>query len=363
MQNQFEKSRHRYSLGQVSSNPNRKTRAFTLVELLVVIGIIALLVAILLPALNKARKQAQVVQCASNMKQIATALIQYMIDNKGKLIIGILPESASNDIYPGGFYWDAELMNQHYISAPNYFTSPNAASPMAAGSQIVTNSVFRCPAGLDLPASNWTLPSAQQYPTYAGNLGYVVDGNHTVGPANNLTAPWYAVATWYELNLRTWDGGAPYMLYPGGGKDSQGNGATPFIWYNSLTSSVSSTLRTAGYERNMTMIRRPSDTVMVIESTSYNWVNQIANPEADGGDCIIGRLAGRHGQVSRDTWQAYSNVAFFDGHVQLMSTAFMTENFGTGIFASYPTWTPFSALPGTGGPPQGEPTVFMQDQY
>jgi prepilin-type N-terminal cleavage/methylation domain-containing protein/prepilin-type processing-associated H-X9-DG protein len=73
---------------------HRNRRGFSLVELLVAIGIIALLIAILLPVLSKARRQANKTKCASNLRQLGIASVQYATDNGGWLFPVAAPRAG-----------------------------------------------------------------------------------------------------------------------------------------------------------------------------------------------------------------------------------------------------------------------------
>ncbi|HEV8604959.1 MAG TPA: H-X9-DG-CTERM domain-containing protein [Tepidisphaeraceae bacterium] len=75
-------------------------RGFTLVELLVVIGIITILISLLLPAINRAREQANAIKCASNLGQLSKQWYSYANENRGLAVPGRLPKfDAFNSPY------------------------------------------------------------------------------------------------------------------------------------------------------------------------------------------------------------------------------------------------------------------------
>jgi len=79
------------------------------VELLVVIGIIALLISILMPALNNARTQARTIQCLSNLRQLTTAFQMYVNNNKGRSVYYSTAVKMAADGTPQNGFWMHEL--------------------------------------------------------------------------------------------------------------------------------------------------------------------------------------------------------------------------------------------------------------
>jgi prepilin-type N-terminal cleavage/methylation domain-containing protein/prepilin-type processing-associated H-X9-DG protein len=98
--------------------------AFTLIELLVVIAIIAILAAMLLPALAKAKDQARRIQCVSNQKQMILAWTMYPGDQRERLVLngGRNPSAAMPYLWVyGGNHGDTQsLTNAQYLVSPNY---------------------------------------------------------------------------------------------------------------------------------------------------------------------------------------------------------------------------------------------------
>lgn len=282
--------------------PKNPRHAFTLVELLVVIGIIAVLIGILLPALNAAREQAKTAQCLSNLRSIGQGMATYTSDYKGAVIPALIQRvnaGGSPQAVRGEENWATLMVARGYIKQADQLSlyGKSGSPPGENAWQNIGsagNTVFRCPSGLDI-----------------------------AGGPNPTSA--------YDLKSNAGFWRRQSFLYFGAGSASQSNGPMVDIWYatNSIVPNVYNTttsvsdqnpwpMRTFGhnsgniYGANWTksgQIRKAAETVMIFDGFRAHNLNGW-------------NISPRHG---RKKGQEMVNVLFADGHAVSLPFSSMPE--------------------------------------
>ncbi|HET6252340.1 MAG TPA: type II secretion system protein [Tepidisphaeraceae bacterium] len=242
-------------------------RAFTLVELMVVIGIVAVLLGILLPMLGRAREHAQTAACMSNLRQLGDANLAYAMANDDAVVpmdYRDMTVGASANGFAVAESWATILVAGKYVPYPvDSKTSPPDAP-----------SVFRCPTG----SSDYTAFSniTSGLPTTRTD-GFGSTGAMTI--SKTLMAG-RAVYVWYGIN-------------------GSSNSETFMPIKRIPPDSGKPTIVT-----HLSAIKKPSDVVFLFDGIAGNMQNVNAN-----------RLNARHNR------QTQTNILFFDAHVETIPTA------------------------------------------
>jgi prepilin-type processing-associated H-X9-DG protein/prepilin-type N-terminal cleavage/methylation domain-containing protein len=244
--------------------------AFTLVELLVVVGIIALLIAMLMPVLNKAREHAQTVRCAANLREIGNALTMYV---------------QSSGYYPGGIFAPAGGLG--------YAIWPTRLRATLGREQ----RVFYCPAQDEkLAWPNGSVPGGVQVP--AATAAYDGFGYSVGEPLLDIDRVPFS----YSYNL--W---------------GAGDTGAPVDRQRGLGAFVSALLPQYFRELKASRIKVSSDMIAITDSSADGAQDFGVIPTSDSSRVWPGRIHNRG-----------ANALFCDGHVQWYRQADLLVGAGSG---------------------------------
>jgi len=322
---------------------------FTLVELLVVIGIIAVLIGILLPTLNRAREGARSVKCLSNMRQLAQATLMFAAENRGRM-----PGRGGTSV----LVWDDATLSAR-----------QATSAEAATGQCMDWIAWMRKKD-PVTGSTDTASAADQNITFSGLAKFMAarpmyhstpDEANTIGeklqdlyrcPSDNLeNRPKNSADNNGHRGAYRYS----YSLNSNVGMSKGGPQTAGWAAPNPPASGVPAGMRSWGtFTGKVASIKQASDIILfvceseltiddgVFTANPYNWGSGAINAVATRHDLKIAKATGNVFGVSDPNQNGYGNVSFCDGHAERMSRVDALKQKHSGNPYPDPTTPPFN---------------------